>query len=73
MGAMFGFTGWDLLGWVIFSGISVIALAWGKMKDRWQPMVIGVVMGLYPYLINKGILLWVVGLALTVALFYAKD
>ena len=70
---MFGFTGYDLLGWLLFSGIGMISCAWGKMKELWQPWVLGVLLMIYPYAIPTGLPMWGVGIALTTAIFFAKD
>ena len=70
---MFGYTAWDIIGWVFVGGAATCGFAWGKMKDLWQPRVIAVIMMVFPYFISKGPWLWVIGLSLTVALFFAKD
>ena len=69
---MFGLTGYDILGWVVFGGVGMIACAWGKLKDRWQPWVLGVALMVYPYFIPGGLFLWGVGVVLSTLAFVAK-
>ena len=62
-----------ILGWLVFGGIGMIAVGYAKMKEMWQPFVLGVALMIFPYFIPSGAPLWLVGLALTVALFFTKD
>lgn len=70
---MFGITGWDLLGWLLFGGIGMIACAWGRLKEWWQPWVLGVALMAYPYVVGGGIWMWAIGTVLTVLLFFARS
>lgn len=70
---MFSFTEADLLGWVLFGGIGMIACAWGKMKGYWQPWVLGVVLMVFPYFVGHGLWLWIIGGVLTALLPFARD
>lgn len=59
-----------LLGTLFFSLVGMLAFRYGKIRNYWQPMVIGVLLMIYPYV--TGMETWVVfglGTALTVALF----
>ncbi len=62
-----------ILAWVIFGGIGTIALGYAKMKEMWQPAVLGIALMVFPYFVSGGVLLWVIGSALTVALFFTKE
>lgn len=70
---MFGMTAADLMGWLLFGSAGMLACAWGKLKDYWQPWVLGVVLMIFPYFIPTGPWMWGVGLTLTVAVFFARD
>ena len=70
---MFGLTGYDILGWILFGGAGMLACAWGKMKELWQPWVLGLALMFFPYVIPSGLLMWGVGLGLTTAVFFAKN
>lgn len=70
---MFGFSGSDLVGWILFSALGTIYFAWGKLKDLWQPKVLAVALMFFPYFINKGVWMWVVGLTLAAAIVFARD
>ena len=58
---------------VVFSIIGFGAFRYGKRDGRWQPMVIGMVLMVFPYFVSSGLWLYVVGAALTVGLFIFRD
>ena len=70
---MFGITEADILAWVIFGGIGIVACAWGKMKGYWQPWVLGFALGIYPYFVAHGVWVWVIGIVLTALLPFARE
>jgi hypothetical protein len=70
---MFEMTAGDIIGWVLFGGIGIVACAWGKMKEYWQPWVLGVGLMVFPYFIPRGVWMWVVGLTLSGLLFFARE
>ena len=53
--------------------IGTVAVGYGKMKEMWQPAVLGIALMIFPYFVSGGVLLWVIGSALTVALFFTKE
>lgn len=69
---MLAFTGYDLLGWVVFGGAGTLACAWGKMKELWQPWALGVALMAFPYFIPSGALMWTIGCGLSGLVFFAK-
>lgn len=70
---MFGITAADIVGWVLFGSIGMLACAWGKMKGLWQPWVLGFALMAYPYFVGNGVWLWVIGVVLTILLPFARD
>lgn len=61
-----------LVGWIVFGGISIIAIGYGKLKEEWFPAVIGVGIGIYPYFFPGGPMFWTLGIGLTVLLFVPR-
>lgn len=70
---MFGITQWDIIGWVVFGSIGIIVCAWAKMKDLWQPWILGFALMIYPYFVGNGIWLWIIGILLTGLVPFARD
>ncbi len=70
-GGMFsGFSWWSLIGGFIFSSIGMVAFIYGKKNSEPKPMIIGVVMMVYPYFLRDTIAVYIVGVLLTTALFF---
>ena len=57
----------------IFSSIGFVAFVYGKKEALWKPLVIGVVLMAYPFLISNTTLVVVIGSVLTAALFLFRD
>ena len=62
-----------LLASMVFGVIGVGAFMYGKKQALMKPMAIGVALMAYPYFISRVWLLWVVGVALCVALYLPRD
>jgi hypothetical protein len=58
---------------LLFGIIGLAAFTYGKKSTKWKPMVIGVVLMVYPYAIDAIWLLYVIGIALCAALFVFRD
>ena len=58
---------------IIFGGIGFVFFIYGKKQASFKPMVIGIVMMVYPYLITNTIALYVIGILLTIAAFVFRD
>ena len=54
---------------VLFGSIGMAAFIYGKKQGKTSPMIIGVVMMVYPYFITNTLISYVVGVGLTVGLF----
>ncbi len=63
----------SLFAMILFGSIGFGAFVYGKKSARWQPMAIGVGLMVYPYMIEQTWLLYLVGVALTAALFVFRD
>lgn len=58
---------------ILFSTAGFAALVYGKKTMQWKPMAIGVALMLYPYLVKPEWLFYLIGAALTAALFVFRD
>ncbi len=63
----------DLFVPLLFGSVGLGAFVYGKKSARWQPMVIGVALMVYPYFIESAVLLYAIGIALCVSLFVFRD
>ena len=58
---------------MIFGGIGFIAFVYGKKMSEIRPMVIGILLMAFPYVVPNNVLLYVIGIGLTVALFIFRE
>ena len=63
----------NLFGMIVFGAIGMAAFVYGKKNAQAKPMIIGVALMAYPYFIPAGWLLYLIGAALTAALFIFRD
>ena len=63
----------DLIGNLVFSGIGFVALAFAKKQGRIKTALIGVLLMFYPYFVSSTLILYAVGIALTICLFMFTD
>ena len=69
---LIGGTG-HIIGGIIFSIIGWYAFWHGKREKSWRPMVIGIVLMVYPYFISNIFLAFAIGIALTAALYFWRE
>jgi hypothetical protein len=62
-----------LFGTILFSAIGMGAFVYGKKSGQWKPVLLGVVLMIYPYIVPETWALYAVGAALTAALFVFRD
>ena len=67
------FDPYNFLAGFIFGTIGLGAFSYGKKLDLWKPRVIGVALMVYPYLFSNAYLLWGIGVALLVTLWFHHD
>ncbi len=67
------FSGANLLAGLLFGSIGFVAFVYGKKQGRWSTMGIGGLLTLYPFVVTNTVATWIVGAALTAALFVFKD
>lgn len=58
---------------IIFGAIGSGAFVYGKKDGNYRPMVIGVALIAYPYFIPGTFFLYLVGIALTAALYFWRE
>ena len=58
---------------IIFSGIGFIAFMYGKKNAFWRPMMIGMVLMAYSYFLSGTIVIYIVGIALSAALYFWRE
>jgi hypothetical protein len=59
--------------YIIFGAIGFAAFVYGKKKAAWRPMVMGIALMIYPYLLSGTPALYLIGLALTAALYFWRE
>ncbi len=63
----------DLIGNLLFSGIGFVALAFAKKQGRLKTALFGVLLMFYPYFVSSTVMLYGVGIVLTICLFMFTD
>jgi len=58
---------------LLFGSVGLAAFVYGKKNASWRPMVIGVVLMVYPYFVEQAWLLYGLGVALCAALFLWRE
>jgi hypothetical protein len=58
---------------IIFGAIGFAVFLYGKKNRFFRPMIIGVALMAYPYFISGTLLLYIVGIALTAALYFWRE
>ena len=67
------FTGAELLADLIFGVIGMAAFVYGKKQGQWKTTLLAVLLMGYPYFISGTLLLYGIGVVLTLALFVFYD
>ncbi|MEO8629903.1 MAG: hypothetical protein ABI612_17630 [Betaproteobacteria bacterium] len=62
-----------LFGSLMFGIIGFAAFMYGKKSALFMPMILGVALMVYPYFISETWLLYLIGTALSVALFFFRS
>ena len=57
----------------IFGAIGFVAFAYGKRNTKWRTMSIGIVLMAYPYFFSGTLAVYLIGVALTAALYFWRD
>ncbi len=62
-----------LIGSLIFSGIGFVAFVYGKKLSLAKPLILGLILCIFPYFVSNLWALYGVGGALTLTLFIFRD
>ena len=57
---------------VIFSAIGLGIFIYGKRSAEWRPMLLGVALMGYSYVVPGAVLPWVIGVLLTAAFWFCR-
>lgn len=63
----------NLFAGLLFGSVGFAAFVYGKKQATWQPMILGVMLMVYPYFIETTWLLYVIGAALCAGLYFWRD
>ncbi len=66
-------SGSNLFAGLLFSSIGFVGFIYGKRMNTWKPMLLGIVLMAYPYFIEDTIVLCLIGLLGTAALFLLRE
>jgi hypothetical protein len=67
------FTPGALFASMLFGSIGIGAFIYGKKNGSLRPLVLGIVLMVYPYFVSQLALLYGIGIALTAALFLFRE
>ncbi len=67
------FSAAKIFAWIIFGLIGFAAFLYGKKSKSFRPMLIGLALMMYPYFISGTFFLYLVGIALTAALYFWRE
>ena len=68
-----GMTLWSIVGGLIFSGIGFLALKHGRKHGRFNFMLIGAALMVYPYFVPGTAMIFLVGSVLSAALYFSRE
>jgi len=60
----------NLFAGLIFGSIGLVAFIYGKKTASFRPLIIGIVLMVYPYFIPGTWLIYLIGIVLTAALYF---
>ena len=62
----------NVIGGLIFGAIGFVAFVYGKRQSEWRPMVLGLVLMAFPYFVGNPVALCIIGVVLTLGLFFPR-
>ena len=63
----------QFMGALIFGAVGLVAFVYGKKRRSWKPMVIGVALRGFPYVITGTLWIFVTGTGLCLLLYFWRD
>lgn len=67
------FSMWGMAAGLVFGSVGFVAFIYGKKNAEAKPMIIGIALMGYPYVVREALAVWAVGIALTAALYFWRD
>jgi len=68
-----GFSVGGLIGGMLFGGIGFVAFIYGKKNSEFRPMIMGILLMVFPYFLKNTMAMYLVGIALTVGLYVWRE
>ena len=62
-----------IIAYLIFGAVGFVAFVYGKKNTLWRPMVIGIALMAYPYLVSGAMAIYLIGMVLTAALYFWRE
>ena len=62
-----------IMAYLIFGAVGFVAFVYGKKNTLWRTMIIGIALMVYPYFVSGTTVLYLVGIVLTLALYFWKE
>lgn len=62
-----------LFAWILFGAIGTAAFVHGKRQGLWIPMVLGIALMGFPYVVTETLPVFLVGTGLTVAAYMFRE
>jgi hypothetical protein len=63
----------NMAAYAIFSTIGFVAFIYGKRRVLWRPMIIGIALMTYPYFFSATLIIFLIGIILTAALYFWRE
>jgi hypothetical protein len=63
----------NMAAYAIFSAIGFVAFIYGKRRALWRPMIIGIALMAYPYFFSATLIIYLIGIILTAALYFWRE
>ena len=70
---MLSISGASPFGGIIFGAVGLAAFIYGKKQASFKPMLIGILLMVFPYFISNTVIVFVIGSLLIAALFVFRD
>ena len=67
------FSGPKIFAYIIFGAIGFAVFVYGKKNKLVRPMIIGLALMAYPYFFSGTLVIYLVGIALTAALYFWRE
>jgi hypothetical protein len=67
------FSAAKIFAYIIFGAIGFAVFVYGKKNKFLRPMIIGIALMAYPYFISGTLVIYLVGIALTAALYFWRE